>query len=133
MGNAPKQARPEEARAWIAAYLEALPADQQALLGEVRATIAAAVPDAVEAVGYGMPGFKYRGRPLMWYLAAKAHCSIFPGPGPIEAHRAELAGFSLSKGTIRFTPEHPLPTDLVRTLVLERAAVLDASASARTR
>ena len=110
------------ARAWIDAYLAALPADQRAVLQSLRETIAAAAPEAVEAISYGMPAFRYRGRGLVWYLAAKAHCSLFPTAATIDAHRAELADFSLSKGTIRFTPAHPLPKDLVATLVRDRMA-----------
>ena len=30
---------------------------------------------------------------------------------------AELAAFSTSKGTVRFTPERPIPDDLVRRIV----------------
>jgi len=36
--------------------------------------------------------------------------------------QAELKGFTVSKGTIRFTPEKPLPTALVRKLVKARIA-----------
>jgi uncharacterized protein YdhG (YjbR/CyaY superfamily) len=46
--------------------------------------------------------------------------------GLVEAHRDELAGFATAKGTIRFTPEHPLPVDLVARIVRERLAQIDA-------
>jgi len=117
-----------EATAWIDAYLAALPAAQRSTLQSLRETIAAAAPDAVEAVSYGLPAFRYRGRALIWYLAAKAHCSLFPTSAVIDAHRAELADFELSKGTIRFTPDRPLPDGLVVRLVRERLAHLNADA-----
>ncbi len=118
-----------EATAWIDAYLAALPADQRAALQRVRETIAAAAPEAVEAISYRMPAFRYRGRPLMWYLAAKKHCSLFPRAAVIEAHRAELAGFAVATGTIRFTPDHPLPKDLLERLVRDCMARMDAAAA----
>lgn len=117
------------ATAWIDAYLAGLPADQRDALKSLRETIAAAAPEAVEAISYGIPAFLYRGRALVWYHAAKAHCSFFPTGAPIDAHRAELAGFDIAKGTIRFTPDYPLPKDLVTTIVRDRMAQMDDEAA----
>jgi len=116
------------ATAQIDAYLAALPPDKRAALQALRETIAAAAPEAVEAISYGMPAFRYRGRPLVSYLAAKAHCSLFPmNSALLDAHRAQLEGFSMSKGTIRFTPEHPIPKALVETIVHARKVELEAA------
>ncbi len=115
------------ATAQIDATLAALPPDQRAALQTLRETIAAAAPGGEEAISYGMPAFRYHGRPLVSYAAFKAHCSFFPmSAGLIEAHRDELAGFHTAKGTLRFTPEHPLPKGLVERLVRERMAQIDA-------
>lgn len=111
----------------IDATLAALPASQRAALEHLRATIASAAPGAEETISYGMPAFRYHGRALVSYAAFKAHCSFFPmSSGLIEAHRTELAGFATAKGTLRFTPEHPIPDDLVRQIVRERMAQIDA-------
>ena len=40
----------------------------------------------------------------------------------VEAHKDLLKGFETSKGTIRFQPDNPLPTALVRKLVKARIA-----------
>lgn len=110
----------------IDAILEALPADQRTALQSLRETIATAAPEAVEAISYGAPAFRYKGRPLVAYAAAKAHCSLFPmGPSMIEAHRDELAGFDTAKGTIRFAPTRPIPADLVISIVQGRIAEID--------
>jgi uncharacterized protein YdhG (YjbR/CyaY superfamily) len=110
----------------INATLAALPGDQRAALQALRETIAAAAPGAEETISYGMPAFRYRGRALVSYAGFKAHCSLFPmSAALIEAHRAELAGYATAKGTLRFTPEHPLPRDLVERIVHERMAQID--------
>jgi uncharacterized protein YdhG (YjbR/CyaY superfamily) len=115
------------ATALIDARLAALPADQRAALQALRQTIAAAAPEAEETISYGMPAFRYHGRALVSYSAFKAHCSLFPmSAALIEAHRDEFAGFATAKGTVRFTPEHPLPNDLVELIVRERMAQTDA-------
>jgi uncharacterized protein YdhG (YjbR/CyaY superfamily) len=103
-------------------------AAQRATLGHLRSVIASAAPTAVEGRSYGMPAFRYRGRPLVGLQAARDHLGFYPmSPALIAAHRAELAAFSTSKGTIRFTPEHPLPDAIVRAIVRERLAELDGS------
>jgi uncharacterized protein YdhG (YjbR/CyaY superfamily) len=129
-----KQATPADAAAaktWIDAYLDALPADQHAALQSLRETVATTAPEAVEAISYGMPAFRYRGEAIVWYHAAKAHCSFFPTGEPIDAHREALAEFEVSKGTIRFKPDHPLPKDLVAKMVRYRMAQVDTKAAAR--
>lgn len=114
----------------IDAYLAAVPDDARAALEGLRATIADAAPDAVEALAYGVPAFRYRGRPLVSFGAAKAHCAFYvQSPALMDAHRAELAGYDTSKGTIRFRPSQPLPRELVTMLVRGRMAETDAAAN----
>jgi uncharacterized protein YdhG (YjbR/CyaY superfamily) len=101
------------------AYLARVPEPFRSALERLRRQIRAAAPDAQEGFGYGIPGF-YLDGPLFYYGAAKAHCGLY---GAIPAAQAkELAGFAHSKGTIRFTPDRPLPAALVRRLVKARVA-----------
>jgi uncharacterized protein YdhG (YjbR/CyaY superfamily) len=43
----------------------------------------------------------------------------------VEAHKDELKGYDISKGTIRFQADRPLPAALVRKLVKARIAEND--------
>ena len=116
----------------IDAILAALPADQRAALESLRQTIAAAAPDAVEAISYALPAFRYRGRPLVSYGASKAHVAFYVmSPATMEEHIGLLAGYATSKGGIRFQPDKPLPKALVTTLVKARMAETDAAAKKR--
>jgi uncharacterized protein YdhG (YjbR/CyaY superfamily) len=118
---------PATATEQIDAVLAALPADQRMALQTLREAIAAAAPEAEEAISYGMPAFRYRGRALVAYAAFKAHCSLFPmSAALIEAHHDELSAFATAKGTLHFTPENPLSRDLVELIVRERMAQTDA-------
>ncbi len=101
-------------------YLARLDGDKRAALEKLRATIKAAAPKAEECISYQMPAFRWNGRVLVWFAAATKHCSFFPGAYPIAAHKAELRGYSTSKGTVRFDPSKPLPAILVRKLVKAR-------------
>lgn len=100
-------------------YLAALPADQRAALQKLRAQIKAAAPGAVEYIGYGLAGFKFEGRPLVYFGAATHHCALY---GALNAGRfaQKLEGFKQSKGTIQFTPDRPIPAAVVKELVKGR-------------
>jgi uncharacterized protein YdhG (YjbR/CyaY superfamily) len=118
----------------IEAILAAAPADQREALQALRRTIAAAAPEADEIISYSMPAFRYHGRALVSYSAFKDHCSLFPmTQALIEANPERVAGFATAKGTLHFTPEHPLPRDLVEWIVRERMAQIDARPVPRRR
>jgi uncharacterized protein YdhG (YjbR/CyaY superfamily) len=112
-------------------YLAAVSDVARATLEGLRRTIKAVAPDAVELIGYGIPGFKYQGRPLVYFAAAKNHCALYGLPA--DTHRDELAAYDLDKGTIRFPPGAPPPEALVKTLVRERMATIERDAADRKR
>ncbi len=113
----------------IDAYLANIPDDMRDALESLRQTIRAAAPEAIEAMSYGAPSFRYRGRPLVSYGAAKAHCSFYVmSPAAMDAIRDELEPYDTSKGTIRFAPDALLPEALVAKLVKARMAETDAAA-----
>ena len=108
----------------IDSYLAAVPEPAKATLEGLRRTIRAVAPEAMESISYGMPAFKYRGKPLAYFAVAKGHCALYG----LNTEPAELAGYDTSrKGTIRFPPEKPLPEALVRTLLEERMATIEAA------
>jgi uncharacterized protein YdhG (YjbR/CyaY superfamily) len=112
----------------IDAFLAGLPQEMRDALEDLRGRIATAAPDAVEGIGYGVPAFKYRGRPLVSFGAGKEHCSFYvQSPAVMDAHREELAGYDTAKGTVRFAADRPLPADLVTKLVEARIAEIDAA------
>ena len=105
----------------VEAYLADLPQPQRAALQKLRRTIRAAAPKATEGISYGIPTFKEGGRSLVWYAAFRDHCSLFPATrGVTEALGEELKPYLSGKGTLRFTPDRPLPAALVRKIVQTR-------------
>lgn len=113
-------------------YLSALPEEVRAALQGLRETIQAAAPEAVEGLSYGVPAFKFAGKPLVSLGAAKNHCAFYvQSPAVMEAFAERLAGFDTAKGTVRFLPAQPLPPGLVADLVRARVAETEASLSSK--
>ena len=103
-------------------YLARVPEPARTTLAKVRATIRSVVPpETTECLSYRIPAFKYKGM-LVWYAAFSGHCSLFPGAAVLKAFKDELANYSVSKGTIRFPVDKPLPALLVRKLVKAKIA-----------
>jgi uncharacterized protein YdhG (YjbR/CyaY superfamily) len=103
-------------------YLARIPEPARSTLNKIRAAIRSAVPpEATETISYRIPAFKYNGV-LVWFAAFSNHCSFFPTASVVEAFKNELKGFSISKGTIHFPADKPLPTSLVKKMVKVRVA-----------
>lgn len=104
----------------IDTYIAGFPPDIQEILQRVREVVKTAVPAATEAITYGMPTFKLAGN-LVHFAAAKHHLGFYPAPSGIEAFRAELTGYTTSKGAIQFPYDQPIPYDLIGRIAQYRA------------
>ena len=105
-------------------YLAAVPEPARTTLNKIRATIRSAVPkETTEVISYGIPGFRYR-RMLLWYAAFADHCSLFPTATVVAELKDELKKYRISKGTIQFPVDKPLPAALVKKMVKMRLDML---------
>lgn len=103
-------------------YLAGVREPFRTILSHLRNVIRAAAPEAVEGIGYGIPTYKLSGN-LVHFAAFRNHMSFFPGStAHNEALKDALAAYKISKGTIQFTPDNPLPDDLVTRIVELRIA-----------
>jgi uncharacterized protein YdhG (YjbR/CyaY superfamily) len=108
----------EVGNAEVEAYLARVPEPARTTLEKTRAMIRAAAPkEATEAISYRIPSFQYKGG-LVAYAAFKDHCSFFPmGARAIEEFAEELKEYRVTKGTIHFALDKPLPAGLVKKMV----------------
>jgi len=101
-------------------YLARVPEPARGTLDKVRSAIRSVVPaEATEIISYGIPAFRHK-KVLVWYGAFLNHCSLFPTKAVIEEFKDELKSYTLSKGTIQFPVDKPLPAMLVKKLVKAR-------------
>jgi uncharacterized protein YdhG (YjbR/CyaY superfamily) len=103
-------------------YFAGLPEPAHSALTKIREAIRSTVPaEATETISYAIPAFKHK-KVLVWYAAFADHCSLFPTAAVIEAFKRELKDYSMSKGTIHFPIDKPVPTAFIKKLVKERVA-----------
>lgn len=103
-------------------YIANLPLEQQIALERVRQIIKTTVPEAVEFISYKMPAYHFHGM-IGGFAAFKNHCSFFPwNAKTIEDFAAELKDFKTSAGTIQFTPDKPIPEELLQKILRYRVA-----------
>ena len=102
----------------VDAYMAGLPDDRRAVMEQIRSTVQAAAPDAIEAIAYNMPAFRLNGRFLVSYEAFKRHYSLFPWSDDMLAELGDdLQPYAVGKGTIRFPANEPLPLGLVTRII----------------
>lgn len=111
-------------------YLADLPEKERAVLSNIRKTIKATAPKADEVIGYGMPGYKYHGM-LVYFAAFKNHLSFFTGTSMLEKFEKEVKPYKTSKGTLQFTVDKPIPTSLIKKIVIQRMKQNEANALAK--
>ena len=100
----------------IEEYISTFPKSIQISLNKLRNVISEVAPNANEAISYGIPTFKLNGN-LVHFAGYKNHIGFYPTPSGIEAFKDELTSYKLSKGTIQFPIDKPIPFDLIRKIV----------------
>ena len=101
-------------------YIDSLPDKTKEELTKLRNKIKELVPDAVESMSYGMPGYKFNGKPLVYFAGWKDHIGFYPTPNGMEQFDKELAPYKTGKGTAQFPLDKPLPLDLITRIVKYR-------------
>jgi len=101
----------------------------QTVLKRVRRIIRAAVPGAEETISYQIPTYKLNGKPVIYFAGFTNHYSVYPSNARlVAALRKQLAGYAMSKGTIRFPLDEPVPAKLIERIAKFRAKEVAAAA-----
>jgi len=103
-------------------YIAAQPEATRVVLEKVRSIIRKVLPKAHEVISYQIAAYKINGRAVIYFAGWKKHFSLYPTTAPIvEALGDELAGYEISKGTIRFPLSEPVPVKLIQKIAKLRA------------
>ena len=97
-------------------YIAQFPSDIRDILENIRRIIKISAPQAEETISYQIPTFKLKGN-LVHFAAFKNHIGFYPTPSAIEEFKNELSLYNVSKGSIKFPLDKPIPFDLIRKIV----------------
>ena len=101
-------------------YIAAAPEHLRALLADLREELSRALPDAVEAMMYGMPGYRLGSEIVAGYAAFAKQCGVYVDPAAIASHAEQIAELKLkaTKTGVTFSPARPFPAELVASLAV---------------
>jgi uncharacterized protein YdhG (YjbR/CyaY superfamily) len=90
------------------------------MLGQLRAQLSRALPDAEEVMKYDMPGFQIEEKIIAGYVAFSKQCGLYVDPGAIAAHADEIASLKLkrTKTGVTFSVSKPITDELVEKLAI---------------
>ena len=109
-------------------YLGAVEEPKRGTLQTPRSTILEIVPEAQQVISYRVPAFRVRGQTVAGLAAFKDHLSYLPFSGSVlEQLATELDGYTMTKSSLHFPVDRPLPTALVKKLITVRPAEIGQS------
>lgn len=97
-------------------YINTFPEETQVILKKLRRTIKSAAPKISEGISYGIPTFYLNGKYLVYFAGFKNHVSVYPAITP-AVKKAELSAYKVSKGTLKFPLNKPVPYELIKKFV----------------
>jgi len=104
-------------------YLATVSGSKRIALEKLRKTIRSIVPKAAECISYGIPAYRLDGAVVAGFCATAKGCSYLPFSGSTLGELGdELAGYEMTKSSLHFLPDEPLPPSLVRKLLKARIA-----------
>ena len=98
-------------------YIKTFPEEIRVLLDKVRQTIVNKAPEAVESISYGMPAYKLKGKPLVYFAGFKSHIGFYATPTGHAEFARELSHYKQGKGSVQFPLDKPIPLDLIGRIV----------------
>ena len=107
----------------VDAYLREVEEPKRSTLETLRRTILEIVPQAEQVISYGVPAFRVDGKTVAGFAAFKDHLSYLPFSGSVLRQLAdELDGYTMTKSSLHFAVDRPLPKPLVKKLLAIRLA-----------
>lgn len=101
-------------------YLDQFPDETRQRLVAMREMVRERCPRAVEAMNYGLIGYKLNGHPLVYFGGFKGHVGLYATPNGHEAFAAEFARYVQGKGSVQLPLAESLPVDLIARVIAHR-------------
>lgn len=110
-------------------YFLLFPEEVQLKMEILRKAIHSQNSDLEEYIGYQMPAFKYKEKPLVYFAAYKNHIGFYPLPEAIVHFENDFIErkYKFSKGAVQFPLKEDLPLDLIEKMVQFRISEINKS------
>lgn len=108
-------------------YILLFPETVQHKMEQLRETIHRESSDIEEYIGYQMPAFRYKGKPLVYFAGYKKHIGFYPGDEGIKKFEKDFTTrkYNFSKGAVQFPVGEEAPLDLVKKIVQFKIKVIE--------
>jgi uncharacterized protein YdhG (YjbR/CyaY superfamily) len=103
-------------------YIDGFSDDIQLILNQVRTIIKQAAPEAEESISYGMPAYKLKGKPLVYFAGFKNHIGFYATPSGHTEFAKELSKYKQGKGSVQFPLDQAMPYELIAQIVAFRVS-----------
>ncbi len=101
----------------VTEYLALASEAQRSQYSAIKKIVVKHAPEAEEVMSYGIPAFKYKKKPLIYFGAFAKHMSLFPAQDDLLEAVPALARFRAGKGTFQFTEADPIPNNLIEEMI----------------
>ncbi len=99
------------------AYRAGFPKETREKLDIMRKLIQLHAPEALESISYGMPAYKIKGKPLVYFGAFAKHIGFYATPTGHQEFKERLAEYKHGKGSVQFPLNEPLPEELIAEII----------------
>jgi uncharacterized protein YdhG (YjbR/CyaY superfamily) len=107
-------------------YLRGVEEPGRSTLQALRRTILEIIPEAEEVISYRVPAYRVGGKTVAGFAAFKHHLSYLPFSGSVLPQLAdELDSDAMTKSSLHFPIDRPLPKALVEKLIKVRLAQVE--------
>lgn len=104
----------------VDAYIEGFSGEVKSRLIKLRDLIKEKVPAVEEGISYGMPAYRLKGKPLVYFAGYKNHIGFYATPTGHQKFSTKLKKYKQGKGSVQFPLGQELPLDLIGEIVIFR-------------
>ena len=119
-GSAPEKPKPTD----VNEYLNQFSGETKNRLDLMRKIITDTAPESIESLSYGLVGYKYNGKPLVYFGGFANHIGFYATPNSHEEFTKEFSKYKQGKGSVQFPHDQPLPVDLIKKVVQSRVQAI---------
>jgi uncharacterized protein YdhG (YjbR/CyaY superfamily) len=107
-------------------YMSSMQPDVRKTLQAVRKSILSSEKAMEECISYNIPGYKYKGKAIVYIAGFSKHCSLYPVTKDlVKKLGSKLDKFTVKGSTLQYEIGKPLPESLVKLIVKERIKMIE--------